>query len=54
MSHLHVLHSVLGHLNQEKDLADTDLQKAARIVLLNHFQAVLHEACGLAQLHRAV
>lgn len=42
------------HLNQEEELVNTDLQKAAGIVLLNHFQAVLHEARGLAQLHGAV
>lgn len=43
-----------AHLNQEEDLVNTDLQEATGIVLLNHLQAVLHEARGLAQLHRAV
>lgn len=33
---------------------DTYLQKATRVILLYHLQAVLHEACGLAQFHRAV
>lgn len=33
---------------------DTYLQKATRVVFLDHLQAVLHETRGLAQFHCAV
>lgn len=44
----------MGHLKSEAELVNTDLQEATGIVLLDHFQAVLHEARGLAQFHCAM
>lgn len=38
----------------KQKLVDTYLQKATRIIFLNHLQAVLHETRGLAQFHCAV
>lgn len=35
-------------------LGVTNLQKAAGVILLDHLQAILHQARGLAQLDRAV
>lgn len=43
-----------GIENLKQKLVDTYLQKATRIIFLNHLQAVLHETCGLAQFHCAV
>lgn len=40
--------------NRRQKLIDTYLQKATRIIFLNHLQAVLHETRGLAQFHCAV
>lgn len=40
--------------NLKQKLEDTYLQKATRIIFLNHLQAVLHETCGLPQFHCAV
>lgn len=40
--------------NLKQKLVDTYLQKATRIIFLNHLQAVLHETRGLAQFHCAM
>lgn len=40
--------------NPKQKRTDPYLQKATGIILLNHLQAVLHEARGLAQFHGAV
>lgn len=54
MSHLCVLYSVVWVIWDRKRKVVTDLQEATGVVLLNHLQAVLHEARGLAQFHCAM